>query len=102
MALVDVLALRDAINNLIDVALRKRNLSPRYAVVKGTIDHNSNKVMVLFNGTDDAAENYIPVVMNTIHPTAAGDVVRICGSGSDQYVDDVITPGHALLKATLI
>jgi hypothetical protein len=93
-----IFQLRDAIANMIATEFQKRNLLPRYALAKGTIDHSSRTIQVLMNGTEDAPENYVTVAMNTVHPTAVGDVLRIEGSGSDQYVSEVITQNKIYLR----
>ena len=93
----DVLKLRDAVRNMVQSEIKKSNLLPRYAVVKEVPVHSSKRVLVLLNGTPDVTDNYLPVVMNSTHPVAIGDVVRVEGSGGDQYISEVITPRNVYL-----
>lgn len=96
------LMMRDAIKLMVDTELRKRNLTPSYGTVKGTVDHQLNKVFVLMNGQTDLVANYISVSINTLHPTSSGDRVRVEGQGTDQYIAEVVSPQKTYLYAATL
>jgi len=86
------LEMRDIVNSLVKEAIDQQRPKYRYATVVSIDDANS-KCTITYNGET----SQVIVNMGTIRPTAAGQIVRVEGIGTDKFITDVVggTPAPA-------
>jgi hypothetical protein len=85
---------RDVIQKAVAIEIDKKRPPKRYGIVQST-DRDARQVMVVLNGDVDA----VPVSYGSITvPLVSGLMVRVGGTTSDRYVEEVIGGGDGLWR----